>query len=719
MRKLTLLPIAPLLVAACSPSTPQFRVEVPAPPPTRVAEVADTLYNEVVPDPYRWLEDGDAPETRTWIDAQNAYTNAIFAQLPEKEELTHLATSLLSVDVMDSPVEKGGRYFYGKRRAGDDLMAVYYRDGYDGEEHVLIDPHGMSEDHSISVSVPQPLNCPECRLRPRLNDISADGSLMVYAVRQGGARDIELRIRNVDAGRDLPDVLPSAYYHSVQITPDNTGLYYAVRGTAEPRVWYHRLGTDVSEDREIFGAGYGMADIPYAELSPDGKWLLAGAWRGNTRTIEVHLKDLENDSEWIAISTEGMTIGGFAGDRLLLATTIGVETGSTQAPSRTSRYRVVVAPLDRPQMDHWIELIPAREDVAVRGTAGVGGHYFVGYTKDGQPRVAQYDTTGDLVREVEFGAMGSVFGPAGEWDKTEAFAVFTSFHVPTTEYRLDVNTGEAEVWFTPDVPVDPEAIQIQRVHFTAKDGLALSMFIVHEKGLDLDRDRPTFLVGYPGGAYSPAFWPEAVLFMEMGGVFALASPRGAGTPHADSETGIAIDWGSQADDFIAAAEYLIEEGYTRPERLVAMGRSMGGLMTANAIIRRPDLFGVVECGHPVTDMIRYHLSPAAAVLLGRLGTSGDPAQFQYIRRHSPYHNAVDGTRYPATVFITSDDDPLDPMHARKMTAIVQATNGGESPIMLRHQIRAGHGNALPLNEAIEAKVDLWAFYRWRVGAERN
>jgi len=715
MRGLSLLPVALLFAAACGDQRSTFgtQIELGTPPPTRVAQVADTLHGEVVSDPYRWLEDGNAPETRAWIDAQNAYTDAIFARLPEKEELTRLATSLLSVDVIDSPVEKGGRYFYGKRRAGEDLMVVYYRDGYDGEEHVLIDPHGMSEDHSISVSVPHPLNCPECRLRERLNDISADGTLMVYAIRKGGATDVELRIRDVNARRDLLDVLPPANYHSVQLTPDNTGLYYAVRGTEAPRVWYHRLGTDVSEDHEVFGAGYGMADIPFAELSPNGKWLLAGAWRGNTRTIELHLKDLENDSEWIAVGTEGMTTGGFAGDRLLLATTVGVNTGSTQTPG----YRVVVASLDSPQTDHWVQLIPAGEDVSIRGAAGVGGYYFVGYTKDGQPRVAQYDTTGNLVREVGFGAMGSVFGPAGEWDKTEAFAVFTSFGVPTTEYRLDVNTGEAELWFTPDVPVDPESIHVQRVRFTAKDGLALSMFIVHEKGLDLDGDRPTFLVGYPGGAYPPAFWPEAVLFMKMGGVFALASPRGAGAP--DSGTGIAIDWGSQADDFIAAAEYLIEEGYTRPERLVAMGSSMGGLMTANALIRRPDLFSVVECGHPATDMIRYHLSPAVAVLVGRLGTSEHPDQFQYIKRHSPYHNAVDGTEYPATVVITSDDDPLDPMHARKMTAMLQATNGGEHPIMLRHQIGAGHGYALPLNEAIEEKGNLWAFYRWRVGPERN
>jgi prolyl oligopeptidase len=715
MRGLTLLLIAPLLVSACGDRLPtqETVLEFGPPPETKVETVADTLHGEVILDPYRWLEDGDSPETRTWIDAQNQYTDAIFAQLPGREDLTPLVTALLRRGWMDSPVEKGGRYFYGMQRAEDDLPIIYYRDGYTGEDRVLIDPHGMSEDHSISVSLPQPLNCPVCRTLPRQNAISDDGKLMVYAVKHGGAGDVELRIRDVDAGEDLPDVLPRASYMSIQFTPDNTGLYYAVRATEEPRVWYHVLGTDVSEDREIFGEGYGIADIPFAELSPDGRWLLVTAWRANAGAMELHLKDLESDGEWIEISTEGWTVGGFAGGKLLLTTTNGMDTSGVSMPNR----RVVVADLASPQVEHWVELLPAPDDAEIRGAAGVGGYYFVASIKEGRPSVTQYDTAGTLVREIEFGNMGTVYGPGGSWDKKEAFVVFTSFHMPSTEYRVDVETGETEAWFAPDVPVDPESIEVKRVQFASKDGRTFPMFIVHQEGLELDGDHPTFLTGYPAiaGGYPPAFWPQAVLFTNMGGVFALATPRGS-----SQQAVVGSDFGNASDDFIAAAEYLIEEGYTRPERLVLMGRSLGGLLAANALIRRPALFRAVVCEYPLTDMIRYHHFEDAARGLSLFGSSENLEQFRYIKAHSPYHNAVEGTPYPVTLFVASDDDPsVNPLHVRKMTAMVQATNGGENPIMLRYHSKAGHGRDMPLVEEVEEMVDLFAFLRWQVGGRRN
>jgi prolyl oligopeptidase len=712
--RLILLPILCVLVFSCGEplAIPESTVEFSPPPETRVETVVDTLHGQAVEDPYRWLEDGGSPETRAWVEAQRQYTAAIFAQLPGREDLLSHVTSLLRTGWMDSPVEKGGRYFYGMQRAEDELPIIYYRDGYTGEDRVLIDPHGMSEDHSISISLPQRLNCPICRTLQRQNEVSDDGKLMVYAVRQGGAGDVELRIRDIDTGKDLPDVLPPANYMSVQLTPDNAGLYYSTRETEEPRVRYHTLGTDVSEDGDIFGEGYGMADIPFIELSPDGKWLLVTAWRGNAGTMELHLKDLQSDSEWVEISKEGVTVGGFAGDKLLLTTTVGVDKNRVPMPNR----RVVVADLASPRVEHWVEFLPAPQEARIQGAAGVGGYYFVGYEKDGQPSVTQYDTAGNWVREIEFGTMGSVFGPAGEWDKKEAFVVFTSFHVPKTEYRMDVNTGETEVWFRPDVPVDSEAIEVKRVQFASKDGRTLPMSIVHAKGLELDGDRPTFLTGYPGGAYTPAFWPQAVLLMDMGGVFALASPRaGSGT-----EAVVSSDFGSASDDFVAAAEYLIEEGYTRPERLALMGRSWSGLLAANALIRRPELFGAVVCGYPLADMIRYHRFAPRALSL--FGSPEDPEQLRYIKAHSPYHNAVEGTLYSATLFVASDDDPLaNPLHARKMTAMVQATNGGEKPVMLRYHARAGHGRGLPLplSAEIEEMVDLFAFLRWQVGGTGN
>lgn len=698
--------ILTVFLSACGERGPldESVVEFGPPPPTTVEVVVDTLHGEVISDPYRWLEDGESPETRAWIDAQNAYTDAIFAQLPHREELRHLATALMRVDIMDDPVKKGGRYFYGKKRAEDDLKVVYYRDGSEGEEHVLIDPHGLSEDHSISVSSPQTLNCPVCRPPQgpsRQNDISADGTLIVYAIEKAGTPDAELRIREVETSKDLPDAFPPARYVSVQVTPENTGLYYSTRDTEAPRVWYHALGTEVSEDQEVFGSGLGVADIPYVELSPDGRWLLASVWHGTAGTLEVHLKDLSSDSEWIAISSEGMTVGAFAGDKLLLTTTVGVGSSRAQTPN----YRVVTADLANPQVEHWTELLPAQEDLEIKGAAGIGGYYFVAHNMGGQPGVTQFDTVGDLVREIDFGVVGSVFGPSGDWDKKEGFVAFTSFHVPMTVYRFHVETGETEVWHAPDVPIEPESMEVRQVQVSSRDGRTFPMFVVHEKGLRQDGERPTFLTGYPrlfSLGYPPAFWPEVVFFKEMGGVFALAGPR------------LDEGFGAASEDFIAAAKYLIGEGYTRPDRLAVRGTSAGGLMVAGALVQRPDLFGAVVCGYPITDMIRYHKFPGAMVMISMFGNSDDPEQFEYMRRHSPYHNAVEGTGYPATLFITSADDGLV-HHARKMTAVVQATNGGEKPTMLRHHLRAGHGSvSLPPNEAIEELVDRWAFYRWQV-----
>jgi len=404
MRFRIVFPILPLVITACA----EQAVEFGPPPPTAVEIVADTMHGQVVEDPYRWLEDQESQETRAWIDTQNEYTDAIFGQLPDREELTELLTQLMRIDQVGTPSEKGGRYFYGKRRADDELSILYYRDGYDGEDHVLIDPHGMSEDHTTSVGS---------------RDISDDGELMVYAIREGGADQVSLHIRDIETGEDLPDVFPRDRYGSVQLTPDKTGLYYAKYGTGDPRIYYHILGTDVSQDREIFGEGYGLADILYAQLSDDGAWMLVTVLHGSSGWTALYLRNVAADGEWVEIINDGKsrTFGDFAGDKLLLTTNLDADNS-----------RVATADLAVPQVAHWAEFLPEHEEVVIQGASGVGGYYFVSYLQDVQPQLAQYDTDGNLVRRIEFETLGSVYGPSGEWNKSEAFVTFTSFHVPTT-----------------------------------------------------------------------------------------------------------------------------------------------------------------------------------------------------------------------------------------------------------------------------------------------
>ncbi len=693
MRSRLVLPLFVVLLSACAEPV----VEYGPPPPTAVAIVADTLHGQVVEDPYRWLEEQESPDTRAWIGAQNAYTDAVFAQLPDREQLTALMTSLMKIDQIDLPTEKGGRHFFSRRRAEDELRVLYYREGYAGADHVILDPHGMSDDHTTSVA---------------FWDISDDGKLVVYAIREGGADQVSLHIRDIDAGADLPDIFPTNRYGAVQLTPDKRGLYCGILGRENPRTYYHVLGTDISQDREIFGAGYGMADQPVGTLSDDGRWMLMAVFHGSAGWSELYLKDLEADGAWVEMLNDGksQTWGYFAGDKLLLTTNLDAD-----------NFRVMTADLARPQVAHWTEVLAEREDVVIGVASAVGGYYFVNYMKDVQPQLAQYDTAGNLVRQITFETLGSVSPPQGDWDKKEAFVTFTSYHVPFTTYRLDVDTDERTEWFRPEIPIATDRFQVEQVWYDSKDGTRVPMFVVHRRGLELNGDHPTLLTGYGGfgGASTPYFSPASAAWVELGGVYAEANLRGGGEFGEEwHQAGMLANKQNVFDDFIAAAEYLIVKGYTRPERLAISGGSNGGLLVGAAMTQRPVLFGAVVCSHPLLDMLRYDRFLVAPFWVSEYGSAADPEQFEYLKAYSPYHHVEAGTDYPATLFVTGDADTrVDPLHARKMTALVQAANAGEAPILLRYYTMTGHSGGQPLSEQIAEEVDVLAFLRWRVGRD--
>ncbi|MFQ5690350.1 MAG: prolyl oligopeptidase family protein [Gemmatimonadota bacterium] len=686
-----------LLLGACGgeSSSPRAAVEFGPPPETAVETVADTLHGQVIEDPYRWLEDQEAPATREWIDRENAYTDSILRQLPGRDALREIATKLLKTDVMGTPTEKGGRYFYRERKADQDLFVLHYRDEPAGQDHILLDPHGMSEDHTTSVG---------------FRDISRDGQLVAYSVRLGGVDEVEIRFRDVDAGRDLPDVLPTARYGGVSLTPDKRGLYYSRFGNRNPRIYYHSLGTDPSSDREIFGRGYGPAEIPFASLSDDGRWLLIHVIHGSSGPTEIYLRDLSPGGETKTVIKDGVshTFAGFAGDRLLLTTDL-------DAPNK----RVVTAELANPSVASWREVVPESEDAVIQSATGAGGSYFVSYLKDVQPRVAQYDADGNKLREIEFDVIGSVSGVSGEWDRPEAFFTFSSFHVPPTIYRLNVATGEKEIWARRDVPIDRDRIEVKQVWYASKDGTKIPMFLVYRKGLELDGDNPTLLTGYGGFDVSltPGFSATAAAWVQSGGVFARPNLRGGGEfGEAWHMAGMFGHKQNVFDDFIAAAEWLIREGYTSPEHLAIRGGSNGGLLVGAAMTQRPDLFGAVVCAYPLLDMLRYQKFLVARFWVPEYGSAEDPEQFRYLRAYSPYQNVHPGTAYPATLFITGDGDTrVAPLHARKMAALVQADNGGGNPILLRYHTKAGHSGGQPLGEQIDEMVDTFSFLRWRVG----
>ena len=685
------------LVVATAAAGAQQGVAVPPPPPTEVREVVDTLHGVDVPDPYRWLEDQEAPETRAWIDAQNAYTDTVLDALPGRDRLRDVAAGVLEREAVGLPNERGGRYFYSRRDADQDLAVLYVREGLDGDERVLIDPHPMSPDHTTSVE---------------LRDISDDGGRVAYAVREGGVDEVSIRVRGVDTGDDLADVLPAARYGAVTLAPDGGGLYYERYGDVTPRVMYHAFGTPMADDAQIFGEGYERHQIPVTVVSDDGRWMVVHVIEGSSGPTEIHVKDLAHDTPFVTAVADGVSESwaSFAGGELVIVTNL-------DAPNK----RVVLADPADPAPDRWREVIAERDDVVIEGAAALGGRLAVSYLEDVQPRVAIHELDGTHVRDIAFETIGSVGGGAGRWTSDEAFFTFETFHVPRTIYRYDLATGEQAVWAEPDLPVDAPAYRVTQRWFASKDGTRVPMFVVHRPGVALDGKNPTLLTGYGGFNLSqtPRFSALATTWLRSGGVFALANMRG-GSEFGEEwhQSGMLANKQNVFDDFIAAAEHLVEAGYTSPEHLAIRGGSNGGLLVGAVSNQRPDLFGAVVCTYPLLDMVRYHQFLVASFWVPEYGSSDDPEQFAYIHAYSPYHNVVEGGDYPATLYLSGDGDTrVAPLHARKMAALMQAKNGSDNPILLRYHTQAGHSGGQPVSQQIDEMVDTVSFLLWQVGRE--
>ena len=677
----------------------QQGITVPPPPPTEVREVVDTLHGVDVPDPYRWLEDQEAPETRAWIDAQNAYTDTVLGALPGRDRLRRVAAAVLEREAVGLPNERGGRYFYSRRGADQDLAVLYVREGLDGEERALIDPHPMSPDHTTSVE---------------LRDISDDGGRVAYAVREGGVDEVSIRIRDVDTGDDLADMLPAARYGAVTLAPDGGGLYYERYGDVTPRVMYHAFGTPMADDVQLFGAGYERHQIPVTVVSDDGRWMAVHVIEGSSGPTEIHVKDLAHDTPFVTAIADGVSESwaSFAGGELVIVTNL-------DAPNK----RVVLADPADPAPDRWREVIPERDDVVIETAAALGGRLAVSYLEDVQPRVAIHELDGTHVRDIAFDTIGSVGGGAGRWTSDEAFFTFETFHVPRTIYRYDLATGEQAVWAEPDLPVDAPAYRVTQRWFASQDGTRVPMFVVHRPGVALDGGNPTLLTGYGGFNLSqtPRFSALATTWLRSGGVFALANMRG-GSEFGEEwhQSGMLANKQNVFDDFIAAAEHLVEAGYTSPEHLAIRGGSNGGLLVGAVSNQRPDLFGAVVCTYPLLDMVRYHQFLVASFWVPEYGSSEDPEQFAYIHAYSPYHNVIDGGDYPATLYLSGDGDTrVAPLHARKMAALMQARNGSDNPILLRYHTQAGHSGGQPVSQQLDEMVDTVSFLLWQVGREED
>lgn len=667
-----------------------------SPPATRVENVRELLHGVEVPDPYRWLEDQTSPETRAWIEAQNAYSRPILESLPKRAALRERLAELMRARVTQPPVERNGRYFFLRKDPDQEQFVLYLRRGPAGRDEVLLDPHPWSPDRTVSL---------------RLMSVARDGALLAYGVRRGGEDEVEVRFFDVEARRDLGDRLPRARYHGLAIAPDKQLVYYARYTEQGPRVFRRRLGASGS-DEEIFGRGYGVDTSISCRLTEDGRRLLLHVFYGASRDrTDVYALDVSRGGPATAL-VQGLPAAFLvqpAGDRFFVLT-------NWKAPN----WRVLAGEWAQPEIEHCREVIPEGNSV-IEEIVAAGGRLLVSRLENVRSRLWVYDAAGRALREIPLPELGAVSDLTGRWESPEAFFSFASFAIPPAIYRYRADSGRAQIWARRDVPVRSRDFRLEQVWYVSRDGTRVPMFLLSHRGMPQDGARPTLLTGYGGFNVnmSPAFSEAAVAWVEQGGLFALPILRGGGEfGEAWHRAGMLANKQKVFDDFLAAAEWLIAKGYTNPSKLAIYGTSNGGLLVGAAMTQRPELFAAVVCRYPLLDMVRYHRFLVARYWVSEYGSAEDPEQFRYLYAYSPYHRVRDGQRYPAVLLVTGDADTrVAPLHARKMTARLQAAAAPGRPILLRYDTQAGHSAGLPVSRRVADLADELAFLWWQTAAK--
>jgi prolyl oligopeptidase len=694
-------------------------------PYTPVKPVADMFHGTKVIDNYRWLEDGKSPETQKWVEEEMAYTRGMLERLPGREAIHARLTQLLSIGSVTPPMIAGKHYFYTKREGMQNQPILYVREGLSGEDRVLVDANSLAADGTVALDWFQP---------------SENGKYVAYGTSPSGSEMSTLHIIETKTGRLLPDTIERTRAASIAWTLDNSGFYY----TRYPKkgdvpegqemynrhVFYHALGDDpANDDKLIFGEGRDAEDWPSVHLSNDGRWLLISVSQGWTKS-ELYLMDVKKGTPPTRITTgKNFLYGGEVYDGKLFITT------NEDAP----RYRVFVADAGNYDREAWKELIP-QTDAVLQGTAVFGGKLFAQYEQNASSQLKLFDLEGKKISDIALPAIGTVFGSGGRWDRDEMFFGFQSFTVPPSIYRFDLKpfVFEAgnqqlsnwhvppELWTKVDAPsIDPSGYEVNQEWFKSKDGTRVPMFVVHKKGVAKNGKNPTLLTAYGGFNVSltPSFSRTAYLWMEHGGIYAVANLRGGAEFGEDWHRAGMLDKKQNVfDDMIAAAEHLISEKYTDKNHLAIQGGSNGGLLMGAMMTQRPDLFRAVVCQVPLLDMLHYQDFQIAKLWIPEYGTSENAEQFKWLYPYSPYHHVKAGTEYPAILFMTADTDTrVDPMHAKKMAALMQAEakNGASEtrPILLRIESKAGHGAGKPVTKQIEEFTDVYSFLFWQLGVK--
>ncbi|MBN2171486.1 MAG: S9 family peptidase [Candidatus Krumholzibacteriota bacterium] len=676
----------------------------PACPETRVEAVRDTLHGVVIVDPYRWLEDGESAEVRAWTEAQNARTKALLDAVPIREKLRARLTELLETGTIDTPRPRGGRLFWEEREAGQNQPVLYARDGEDAPRFVVVDPNPLSEDGTAAMDWWSP---------------SPDGRLVAYGISLHGSENSTLYLRDVAAGRDLAEAIPNARAAQPSWDADGAGFYYCrypEAGTVPEgdesyyrTVYHHAVGGAWRDDPLVFRDEKKEA-WPQPRVSPCGRWLLVHSWVGHNRT-DIRLKDLRDPGgDWIPVAVgEELAAEAYVADgTLYIWTNLG-------APN----YRVMAADVTAPGIANWRVLVAETGD-ALESMELAAGRLWLRYLHEASSLVRVFTPDGTFAGELSLPGLGAVGFVSGEWDGPAAYLEYESDFVPPTVYRVDPGSLRLTVHDRLEVDLDTSDYVSELVWYESKDGTPVSMFLVHRKETPRDGSNPTILSGYGGFMVSttPYFSKSRLAMLEEGLIIARPHLRGGGEyGEAWHEAGMLGNKQNTFDDFIAAAEYLIAEGWTRPERLAIWGGSNGGLLVGAAVVQRPDLFRAAVCGVPLLDMLRYHRFLIARLWIPEYGSSEDPEQFQWLHAYSPYHHVEPGTAYPAVLFTAAESDGrVDPLHARKMAAAMQAaTTAKDRPILVYIEPKAGHGVGKPVSKVVEEITDELSFFCWQLG----
>jgi prolyl oligopeptidase len=675
----------------------------PAYPETRRTDHVDTLHGQPVADPYRWLEDDvrESPEVADWVARQQAFTDAYLEALPEREAFRERLTQLWNYERYSPPRKAGQRYLYRKNDGLQNQSVLYIADRFDQPGRVLLDPNSWSEDGTVALS-----------------DYSAseDGRWLAYQKSESGSDWVTIHVIDLDSGEPLQDVLRWSKFTSINWDKPGDGFYYkrypepaageAFQGAAlNPTIYYHRLGTPQAEDRAVFSQPENPDWSLGLDRTFDGKHLLATARRGTDWQNKLLVRRADAaDAPFVPLVDNFDSLFapiGSDGDRLFLLT-------DYLAPRR----RVVAMDLGNPGLDQLVEIIPESE-AALEDVSHVGGKLIATYLQDVAAEVKVFDLGGQLETRVPLPGLGSVAGFGGKPDQTETFFVYHSYNHAPSIYRFDLTTGKTSLVRKPQLDFNPDAYEVKRVFYTSKDGTRIPMFLTHKRGLKMDGTNPTLLYGYGGFSISitPSFSISRLAWLERGGVLAVANLRGGGE-YGESwhQAGKLEKKQDVFDDFIAAAEWLIEHRVTTPGRLGIQGRSNGGLLVGAVMVQRPDLFGACLPGVGVMDMLRFHQFTAGQFWRSEYGSAEDPAEFQTLLAYSPYHNIVEGAAYPPTLIGTADtDDRVVPMHSFKFGARMQDAQGGDAPILMHIESRAGHGAGTPTSKLIEQAADDAAF----------